>query len=323
MAKEKKDIQALINDPRKGAILENGKPIDDRTAAKIHDDGDSGPKTTPHLRELGFEGKRFPNPEALAEAVKELYREAKQRKKKQKKALEDYLNSPTCDLFTPAANQAKEDKPLTRRELNDLWRNEKSGPGTAALLNELKKDNKKQNSIPELLNNAKALSQKKRKQLKDQLNDAKCPVFSEVKNKEAVKPNEEAVNRLAEESEAGPATGPIVKDLGDIGRKFGDSDEMIPAVKKFAKNNLGPLGVALTQAEEQADDREALMEYLSDPNTVLLDEVKDIHDPDVEALLDEGQGLENTKDLLDYLNDDGNRFHDIPKINRCIRQSTS
>jgi len=124
-AKEKKDIKDMLSEPRNQRLLGDvPKPLSDNLASKIHDDGHSGPKTTAHIRELAADGKAFSTPEQLADAIKDLDRKERRKKRKQKQALQNFLDDKNCDLLTPAGNQNKE--PVSRQELNDLWRNEKS-----------------------------------------------------------------------------------------------------------------------------------------------------------------------------------------------------
>eukprot|EP00456_Euglypha_rotunda_P063225 TRINITY_DN5344_c0_g1_i5.p1 TRINITY_DN5344_c0_g1~~TRINITY_DN5344_c0_g1_i5.p1 ORF type:complete len:247 (+),score=53.41 TRINITY_DN5344_c0_g1_i5:129-869(+) len=104
-------------------------------------------------------------------------------------------------------------------------------------------------------------------------------------------------------------TLPILKDLETAGRKFMNSDEMIPAVKKFSGNDLG-----FFDWDDIPTDLEGLMDYLSSPETVLLDKVEDLEDSDLRDLLYVGNGLENTIDLLEYHNKDGTRYEAVPDL---------
>jgi len=299
-----------------------------------------GQKTTAHLREMQANQETFPNPEALGEALKDAHRAYKQKKKKQKEALKDYLNNPNCDILSDQGNKDKEEFPVGKRDVNALWNNEKSGPGTAALVNLVQGDgpHKKQfDSIPELLAAAKAASTEKRGELKDYLEDPRAPVFSEVKDKSQCKPKPEMVDRLAEESEAGPLTPLYAKELGKQGKKYGDSDDMIQPIKNMhlAKKNLDPKGTsplekayglynspitaAFTMSDlTQPDDVARLREYLSSPECTLLpvvtDPIKELKTPDLLNLIDAGSGIDNTIDLLEYLNDAGNKYNNVPEI---------
>jgi len=143
------------------------------------------------------------------------------------------LNTPDCPAFTPAGNKSKPE--VTPADVSDLFKNEKSGLGTAALLDLLEGQKQKFDTIPELVTSAQAVSAQKRKETKKYLSDPKVPIFSDVKDKEAVKPTPDEVARLHEESEAGPATESVIKELEAEKKKANNSDELIPLVKAAYK----------------------------------------------------------------------------------------
>eukprot|EP00456_Euglypha_rotunda_P018800 TRINITY_DN16796_c0_g1_i12.p1 TRINITY_DN16796_c0_g1~~TRINITY_DN16796_c0_g1_i12.p1 ORF type:complete len:793 (-),score=225.29 TRINITY_DN16796_c0_g1_i12:27-2366(-) len=314
-------MQNLLSDPTKKNVFPPGEasPAD---VDKLYKDVEAGPRSAAHLRELAAEGKKLGSPDEVAEKVKDAERLAKKRRKQAKAALREYLNQPDCPAFTPAGNKSKPE--VTPADVNDLFKNEKSGLGTAALLDVLEAGGQKFDSIPDLLDAAAVVSAQKRKELGDHLADPKCPLFSDVKDKVPITP--EAVARLAEESEAGPATLPVLKDLEAAKTKVPNSDEAIPLVKRAFKNKK-PKGAA-TKAVEDAiaagdnqntQDVQALMDHLAGPDIQMMDGSADMKEKDVEAALEAAGSLPEAIAAVDALNEDGESFSSVPELVDAIK----
>eukprot|EP00456_Euglypha_rotunda_P033476 TRINITY_DN2590_c0_g1_i10.p1 TRINITY_DN2590_c0_g1~~TRINITY_DN2590_c0_g1_i10.p1 ORF type:complete len:849 (+),score=199.22 TRINITY_DN2590_c0_g1_i10:266-2548(+) len=266
--------------------------------------------------------------------------ENKRKKKLDKLAIRDYLNSPGNAAFNPS----KKDE-TTTSDVNALYRVENSGPGTIALLNALEAQKKKFNSFPELLAAGKTVSASRRKDVADNLSSAKAvpplPGFFSP----ALAYNSGEVVRLAEESQAGPATIVHLKDLeAEKKVKVDDSDELIPYLKKMhATKKDGPYGglsieggyaglgdglagrsyqKALKEKKAKAkEDIDALMEYLASPECLMMNEVKELEVVDLEHLLDEGQTLKETLNLCKFLNHDCHRFDSVPELTEEVHRS--
>jgi hypothetical protein len=303
-------VQALLNDPKKKLL---GSPVDAGQAAAVYQAAEAGPQTAAELRRLGEDGKTFGSPEEVAAALKTNAAGSRAKAKQEKAAMKSFLEDPQCPLFSPQGNQSKDEVPA--RAVNDLFRNEHSGPGTAALLDSLPSDNKF-DSVPELLAAAKQVSGAKRKELSDHLNGPGTTVFE---SKDTPRPGQDAVARLAEESEAGPLALPLLKNLEAKGTQVEDSDDLIPLVRAAQaarRPRVVPLaaqalsaGVAEAQ-QAQREDLEALKNYLASPGVHVLDDAKQVTAEDLVPVFETGGDLENTLAAIKEINDSGESYTD-------------
>jgi len=71
-------------------------------------------------------------------------------------------------------------------------------------------------------------------------------------------------------------------------------------------------------------DREALRDYLGEADVHLLDgagDVENIPNTELNGLLNEGEGLANTLELLSYLNRVGSRFHSVSDLTDALKKA--
>eukprot|EP00808_Paulinella_micropora_P011659 g82013.t1 len=274
----------------------------------------AGPKTLARLSDVVGEKKVFKTPEELAEAVKEVHQAKNQEKRKDKQSLMIYLNRDDNPLFTPEANAKKQKNPLGPAEVNALFRQERSGLGTAALLDEMLKVGKKFDSPMDLLSQAENLSHKRRDSLQTYLADPLCKALKVNPAGPPIDSSRDAVVTLVEESQAGPNTQKHLEKLAAEGQRFANLDEMVPLVKPLAEVAQGPAGQACLDGRDESDDTEKLLDYFSQPDINLVDKVQDMPDEELAAILREGRGLENTIDLCNYLNKDFSEFSSLPEL---------
>eukprot|EP00456_Euglypha_rotunda_P018804 TRINITY_DN16796_c0_g1_i28.p1 TRINITY_DN16796_c0_g1~~TRINITY_DN16796_c0_g1_i28.p1 ORF type:complete len:493 (-),score=155.77 TRINITY_DN16796_c0_g1_i28:27-1505(-) len=332
--KVKDRMKKLVGDPARGLLPDpsdtGDAPVNDKDVEDLYDETKAGPQTAALVRELVDDGRKFSSIPELGEALKDAARARKKRQKDDKAALRDYLEDPTCPAFTPEANKDK--KEIDPHAINDLYKQEKSGPGTVALLNALEEAPRKAKSVPDLLAAAKDLSAKKRKELQDHLADPKCPAYSDNKAHDVKKDTSpDMTSILAAESEAGPATLADLKAVEAAGKKVQDTEDLIPLIKAQHKKKKDVPKSSLTAEEKKSGDgvgaaskgfddamakqdpdgeRAALADYLKNPDVGLLDEpARDLSPKDLDAILAEGDGT--AKDAIDkceYLDHDGRRF---------------
>eukprot|EP00457_Paulinella_chromatophora_P000012 gb/GEZN01000012.1/.p1 GENE.gb/GEZN01000012.1/~~gb/GEZN01000012.1/.p1 ORF type:complete len:4989 (+),score=1206.50 gb/GEZN01000012.1/:84-15050(+) len=275
----------------------------------------AGAKTAALLNGLkrAEEPKTFDTVEELAEAVGDAHEAKKQRTRKEKNALRDYLNQEDNPLFTPSGNASKQSHPVGKAEVNKLFRDNKSGLGAAATLDDLLKSGQKFDSPIDLLEAAEAHSNNKHAELDEYLTDPECKAVTAVVRAQ-FDASSPALRYLEQEGEAGPNTKRHLESLAEVGRTFDSVPEMVPAISKFAQMPTGPAGEAVLACRNDSDDVEKLMDYFARPDINLVDRVEDMPDPEVQAILAEGQGLENTIDLCDYLNKDFSEFSALPEL---------
>src|SRR5690349_3448706 len=91
---------------------------------------------------------------------------------------------------------------------------------------------------------------------------------------------------------------------------------------------VGPASAEILNAMSYAgaipDDAEKLKAYLNSEDCGLLDSVvdRDFPVPELLAALAAGHGLDNTIDLCEYLNDDGNKYPSLPELVKHFPEAT-
>jgi len=211
--KAKQDLQRILEDPNNGILDSEDGGLTSSQVDGIHDQVDAGLDAPSYLNELLAEGNNPPTGiDGATNALKDITRKKKKEKKQDKEKLRDYLQDPTCPLFTPTGNKNKD---ITPAIVNEFFGLEKSGPGVGALLNALEESGKQADSVPDLLTNAKALSDGRKRELQAKLDDPNSTLLNNLH--EPVTAND--AKALAKESTAGPAAAELLKQLEKAGLK--------------------------------------------------------------------------------------------------------
>eukprot|EP00457_Paulinella_chromatophora_P000260 gb/GEZN01000260.1/.p1 GENE.gb/GEZN01000260.1/~~gb/GEZN01000260.1/.p1 ORF type:complete len:1554 (+),score=235.89 gb/GEZN01000260.1/:79-4662(+) len=313
-------IEQLLQ-PTQGILLSENpdQKIGREEARALHDEALVGRKTVARLSDICHSKTKFSKMKELAEAVGEAHAAKKKRTRKEKEALKNYLNEATNGLFTAEGNAATRTRQLTKSHVDQLFRVEKSGMGTAATLDTFLKAGMQFFSPVELHVAAEQESKSKRSELAAYLNDPACKAVSPAKRaKFDSSPN--ALEELVEEGEAGPQTKSLLEILVKEGKSFENVNEMAPWVRVYANIPIGPAGEAVLRCRLHEDDIDKLIDFFSRPDVSLLNGAEDMPQKDLETLLNEEGGYDNVVDLCGYLNKEGFQFGVVLELVPAIRK---
>jgi hypothetical protein len=190
---------------------------------------------------------------------------------------------------------------------------------------------KKCSSLDDLIREGKALSERKRAEIRSAFNTHKGQVFIQPQN---INVTPDAVKQICEDSTTGPAVLAYVAALAHGKKKYNEWEDLASVVKRLHHVGRDPLGILKEGAvpEKKAPPKEevvemdhgeldSVMQYLLSDECKLLTSKKGLNDMLIMWLMREGRGYQFTMRHLRHMNKIGCQFSSIRELTTSIRRA--